>query len=51
LEVVVDKILEINTTQAAASTDDRSPSAIFSDQLLMNSNGKGIIFNVSIKDQ
>lgn len=51
----VNKSSEIDPTQAAASTDGRSPSAIvastFSDELAMNSNGKAKIFGVSVKDR
>lgn len=51
----VDKNTEIDPSQAAASTDGRSPSAIisttFSDELAMNTNGKAKIFGVSVKDR
>jgi len=51
----VDKNTEIDPSQAAASTDGRSPSAIisttFSDELAMSTNGKAKIFGVSVKDR
>ena len=51
----VDKKTEIDPTQAAATTDGRSPAAIlgttFSDELAMFTNGKAKIFGVSIKDR
>jgi len=51
----VDKRTEIDPSQAAASTDGRSPSAIisttFSDELAMSTNGKAKIFGVSVKDR
>ena len=51
----VDKNTEIDPSQAAASTDGRSPSSIisttFSDELAMNTNGKAKIFGVSVKDR
>lgn len=51
----VDKNTEIDPSQAAASTDGRSPSAIisttFSDELAMNTNGKAKVFGVSVKDR
>ena len=51
----VDKDTEIDPSQAAASTDGRSPSAIitttFSDELAMNTNGKAKVFGVSVKDR
>ncbi len=51
----VDKNTEIDPTQAAASTDGRSPSAIvsttFSDELTMFTNGKSKVFGVSVKDR
>ncbi len=51
----VDKNTEIDPSQAAASTDGRSPSAIisttFSDELAMNTNGGAKIFGVSVKDR
>ena len=51
----VNKSTEIDPTQAAASTDGRSPLAMvastFSDELAMNSNGKSKIFGVSVKDR
>ena len=51
----VDKSTEIDPTQAAATTDGRSPKAIlgttFSDELSMYSNGKSKIFGVSVKDR
>ncbi|MDO6473739.1 alkaline phosphatase family protein [Maribacter sp. 1_MG-2023] len=51
----VDKNTEVDPTQAAASTDGRSPSAIisttFSDELAMSTNGKAKIFGVSVKDR
>ncbi|WP_202615345.1 alkaline phosphatase family protein [Algoriphagus kandeliae] len=51
----VDKTIEIDPTQAAASTDGRSPSAIisttFSDELMMFTNGKSKVFGVSVKDR
>ncbi len=51
----VDKNTEIDPTQAAASTDGRSPSTIlsttFSDELALYTNGKAKIFGVSVKDR
>lgn len=51
----VNKKTEIDPSQAAASTDGRSPSAIisttFSDELSMNTNGKAKVFGVSVKDR
>src|SRR5210317_1633958 len=51
----VNKNTEIDPSQAAASTDGRSPSAIiattFSDELAMFTNGKSKIFGVSVKDR
>lgn len=51
----VDKNTEIDPSQAAASTDGRSPSTIisttFSDELAMYTNGKAKIFGVSVKDR
>lgn len=51
----VDKNTEIDPTQAAASSDGRSPLAIssttFSDELSMSSNGKSKVFGVSVKDR
>ncbi|WP_255572981.1 alkaline phosphatase family protein [Hanstruepera marina] len=51
----VDKTTEIDPTQAAASTDGRSPSAListtFSDELALFTNGKSKIFGVSVKDR
>ena len=51
----VNKNIEIDPSQAAASTDGRSPAAIisttFSDELAMNTNGKAKIFGVSVKDR
>ncbi len=51
----VDKKTEVDPSQAAASTDGRSPSAIisttFSDELAMSTNGKAKIFGVSVKDR
>ena len=51
----VNKDTEIDPTQAAASSDGRSPSAIiattFSDELAMNTNGKAKVFGVSVKDR
>ena len=49
------KTAEIDPTQAVALTDGRSPlvinSAIFSDELSMNTGGKEKIFDDSSKDQ
>lgn len=51
----VDKKTEIDPTQAAATTDGRSPRAIlgttFSDELALFTNGKAKIFGVSVKDR
>jgi len=51
----VDKNTEIDPTQAAASTDGRSPSAListtFSDELALFTNSKSKIFGVSVKDR
>ena len=51
----VDRSTEIDPSQAAASTDGRSPSAIisttFSDELAMFTNGKAKVFGVSVKDR
>ncbi|TLX73754.1 alkaline phosphatase family protein [Labilibacter sediminis] len=51
----VDKNTEIDPSQAAASTDGRSPSVIisttFSDELAMSTNGKAKVFGVSVKDR
>ncbi|MBT8292478.1 MAG: alkaline phosphatase family protein, partial [Eudoraea sp.] len=51
----VDKKTEIDPTQAAATTDGRSPMAIlgttFSDELALFTNGKAKIFGVSVKDR
>ena len=51
----VDKNREIDPTQALASTNGRSPSAIisttFSDELAMFTNGKSKVFGVSVKDR
>lgn len=51
----VDKNTEIDPTQAAASTDGRSPKMIlastFSDELYKATNGKAKIFGVSVKDR
>ena len=51
----VDKKTEIDPTQAAATTDGRSPNAIlgttFSDELSMYTNGKSKVFAVSVKDR
>lgn len=51
----VNKKTEIDPTQAAATTDGRSPMAIlgttFSDELALFTNGKSKIFGVSVKDR
>lgn len=51
----VNKKTEIDPTQAAASTDGRSPSAIiattFSDELSMSTNEQAKVFGVSVKDR
>jgi len=51
----VDKDTEMDPTQAAASTDGRSPSTIisttFSDELALFTNGKAKIFGISVKDR
>ena len=51
----VDKDTEIDPTQAAASTDGRSPSTListtFSDELALSTNGKAKIFSISVKDR
>lgn len=51
----VDKKTEIDPSQASASTDGRSPSAIisttFSDELALSTNGNAKIFAVSVKDR
>lgn len=51
----VNKSTEIDPSQAAASTNGRSPSAIisttFSDELAMSTNGKAKVFGVSVKDR
>ena len=51
----VDKHTEVDTTQALASTDGRSPAHIavstFSDELSLLSNGRSKIFSVSVKDR
>jgi len=51
----VNKKTEIDPTQAAASTDGRSPSAIiattFSDELSMSTNKQAKVFGVSVKDR
>jgi len=51
----VDKSTEIDSSQALAGTDGRSPANIlvttFSDELAMRSNGKAKIIGVSIKDR
>jgi predicted AlkP superfamily pyrophosphatase or phosphodiesterase len=54
-DAVVEKDMEIDPTQAAASSDGRSPSTIiattFSDELALFTNGKSKIFGVSVKDR
>jgi hypothetical protein len=51
----VDKATEVDSSQALASTDGRSPANIitttFSDELRLYSNGKSKIFGVSVKDR
>ncbi len=51
----VERTEENDSTQAAASTDGGFPLSmifiIFSNEFSMNTNGKGKMFNVSIKDQ
>jgi predicted AlkP superfamily pyrophosphatase or phosphodiesterase len=51
----VDKDMEIDPTQKAATNDGRSPSAMlvstFSDELNIRYNGKSKIFGVSVKDR
>jgi hypothetical protein len=51
----VDKSTEVDSSQALASTDGRSPANIitttFSDELRLYSNGKSKIFGVSVKDR
>jgi len=51
----VDKSTEVDTSQALASSDGRSPANIitttFSDELRMNTNGKAKIFGISVKDR
>ncbi len=51
----VDKSTEVDTSQALASSDGRSPANImvstFSDELSLSSNGKAKVFGVSVKDR
>ncbi len=51
----IDKSTELDSSQALASTDGRSPVNIitttFSDELTLYSNGKSKIFGVSVKDR
>lgn len=51
----VDKNIELDPTQKAASTDGRSPLTMlvttFSDELALSTNGKSKIFGVSVKDR
>lgn len=51
----VDKSTEIDSSQALAGTDGRSPANImvttFSDELAMRSQGKAKIFGISVKDR
>ncbi len=51
----IDKNTEIDSTQALASVDGRSPTNIlvstFSDELAMRTSGKARIFGVSVKDR
>lgn len=51
----VDKSTEVDSSQALASTDGRSPANIitttFSDELTLYSNGKSKVFGVSVKDR
>jgi predicted AlkP superfamily pyrophosphatase or phosphodiesterase len=51
----VDKATEVDSSQALASTDGRSPANIlvstFSDELTLLTNGKAKIFGVSVKDR
>ena len=51
----IDKNAEVDSTQALASVDGRSPANIlvstFSDELAMRTNGKAKIFAVSVKDR
>jgi predicted AlkP superfamily pyrophosphatase or phosphodiesterase len=51
----VDKNAEVDSTQALASADGRSPANIlvstFSDELAMRTNGQAKIFGISVKDR